>query len=94
MHSGVLEAGAIGVPDERSGEVVKVVVVRKDPGLTESDVLAHCKQHLAAYKMPRVVELRNEPLPKTNIGKILRRELRDGSAEATAPDVSPSVPSA
>jgi long-chain acyl-CoA synthetase len=94
MHSGVLEAGVIGVPDERSGEVVKVVVVRKDPGLTESDVLAHCKQYLTAYKMPCVVEFRNEPLPKTNVGKILRRELRDGNAAATAPDVSTRVPSA
>ncbi|MDY0067536.1 MAG: AMP-binding protein [Steroidobacteraceae bacterium] len=76
MHPGVLEAGAIGVPDKRSGEAVKVIVVRKDPTLTESDLLAHCKQHLTAYKMPRFVEFRSEPLPKTNIGKILRRELR------------------
>jgi long-chain acyl-CoA synthetase len=59
-----------------------VVVVRKDPALTESDVLAHCKQHLTAYKMPRIVEFRSEPLPKTNIGKILRRELRDSNAAA------------
>ena len=80
MHPGVLEAGAIGVPDERSGEAVKVVVVRKDPALTESELLAHCRQHLTAYKMPRIVEFRSEPLPKTNIGKILRRELRNGSA--------------
>jgi long-chain acyl-CoA synthetase len=86
MHPGVLEAGAIGVPDERSGEAVKVVVVRKDPALTESDVLAHCKQHLTGYKMPRIVEFRSEPLPKTNIGKILRRELRGGAAaQAAAP---------
>lgn len=76
MHPGVLEAGAIGVPDERSGEIVKVIVVRKDPTLEESDLLAHCKQHLTAYKMPRFIEFRSEPLPKTNIGKILRRELR------------------
>jgi long-chain acyl-CoA synthetase len=86
MLPGVLEAGAIGVPDERSGEAVKVVVVRKDPALTESDVLAHCKQHLTGYKMPRIVEFRSEPLPKTNIGKILRRELRGGAAaQAAAP---------
>jgi len=84
MHPGVLEAAAIGVPDERSGEAVKVVVVRKDPALTESDVLEHCKQHLTAYKIPRVVEFRSEPLPKTNIGKILRRALRDGNAAATS----------
>ena len=84
MHPGVLEAAAIGVPDERSGEAVKVVVVRKDPALTEADVLAHCKQHLTGYKMPRIVEFRSEPLPKTNIGKILRRELRDGAAAQAA----------
>jgi long-chain acyl-CoA synthetase len=77
-HPGVAEAAAIGVPDERSGEAVKVVVLRKDPALTEAELLAHCKQHLTAYKMPRIVEFRTEPLPKTNIGKILRRELRDG----------------
>lgn len=80
LHPGVLEAAAIGVRDERSGEAVKVVIVRSDPELTEADVLAHCKQHLTGYKMPRVVVFRSEPLPKTNIGKILRRELRDGSA--------------
>lgn len=84
MHPGVLEAGAIGVPDERAGEAVKVVVVRKDPALTEAELLAHCKQHLTGYKMPRIVEFRSEPLPKTNIGKILRRELRDTPAPASA----------
>ena len=78
MHPGVLEAGAIGVPDERSGEAVKVVVVRKDPALTEEALLAHCKQHLTGYKVPRIIEFRSEPLPKSNIGKILRRLLRDG----------------
>lgn len=80
LHPGVLEAAAVGVRDERSGEAVKVVIVRSDPDLTEADVLAHCKQHLTGYKMPRVVAFRSEPLPKTNIGKILRRELRDGAA--------------
>ncbi len=85
LHPGVLEAGAIGVPDERSGEAVKVVVVRQDPALTESDVLAHCRLHLTGYKMPRIVEFRSEPLPKTNIGKILRRELRGAPAAATPP---------
>ena len=84
MHPGVLEAAAIGVRDERSGEAVKVVVVRKDPALTEGDLLAHCRQHLTGYKMPRIVEFRSEPLPKTNIGKILRRELRDDGAAASA----------
>jgi len=92
MHPGVLEAAAIGVRDERSGEVVKVVIVRNDPGLSEDAVLAHCKQHLTAYKMPRAIEFRSEPLPKTNIGKILRRELRDGAA-VTA-QVVPSQPPA
>ena len=80
LHPGVLEAAAVGVRDERSGEAVKVVIVRSDPDLTEADVLAHCKQHLTGYKMPRVVAFRREPLPKTNIGKILRRELRDSAA--------------
>jgi long-chain acyl-CoA synthetase len=79
MHPGVLEAAAVGVPDERSGEAVKAVVLRKDPSLTEADLLAHCKQHLTGYKVPRFIEFRSEPLPKSNIGKILRRELRDGS---------------
>ncbi|MCM2253635.1 MAG: AMP-binding protein [Ramlibacter sp.] len=77
MLPGVLEAGAIGVPDARSGEAVKAVVVRNDTALTEEEVLAHCKQHLTGYKMPRIIEFRTEPLPKTAIGKILRRELRD-----------------
>jgi long-chain acyl-CoA synthetase len=80
MHPGVLEAGAIGVPDARSGEAVKVVVVRKDPALTEAALLEHCRQHLTSYKLPRVIEFRSEPLPKTAIGKILRRELRDAVA--------------
>jgi long-chain acyl-CoA synthetase len=64
------------------------VVVRKDPALTEADLLAHCKLHLTGYKVPRFVEFRVEPLPKTNIGKILRRELRDAvpaMAGSTAP---------
>ena len=76
LHPGVLETAAIGAPDERSGEVVKVVVVRKDPALTEADLLAHCRKHLTGYKVPKLIEFRAEPLPKTNIGKILRRELR------------------
>ncbi len=76
LHAGVLEAAAIGAADEKSGEVVKIVVVRKDPALTEQDLLAHCRRHLTGYKVPKVVEFRNDPLPKTNIGKILRRELR------------------
>lgn len=77
LHPGVAEVAAVGVPDERSGEIVKIVVVKKDPALTEEDLLAHCRKHLTDYKMPKVVEFRTEPLPKSNIGKILRRQLRD-----------------
>jgi long-chain acyl-CoA synthetase len=77
LHSGVLEVAAIGAPDERSGEVVKIVVVRHDLTLTEQALLDHCKQHLTDYKLPKLVEFRSEPLPKTNLGKILRRQLRD-----------------
>ena len=73
---GVLEAAAIGVPDERSGEVVKIFAVRKDDSLTEQDVLDHCRDNLTGYKRPKIVEFRDE-LPKTNVGKILRRALRD-----------------
>jgi long-chain acyl-CoA synthetase len=73
---GVLEAAAIGLPDERSGEIVKVFVVRKDPNITEQDVLDHCRENLTNYKRPRLVEFRDS-LPKTNVGKILRRALRD-----------------
>jgi long-chain acyl-CoA synthetase len=76
MHPGVLECAAIGVADEHSGEVPKVFVVKKDPNLTEQDVLEHCKKELTGYKRPRYVEFRAE-LPKTNVGKILRRALRD-----------------
>ncbi len=84
MHPGVLEAAAIGVPDEKSGEVVKIVAVKKDPALTEADLLAHFKQHLTGYKVPKLIEFRTEPLPKTNIGKILRRMLREPAAKPAA----------
>jgi long-chain acyl-CoA synthetase len=76
MHPGVLECAAIGVPDPHSGEVPKVFVVKKDPSLTEQDVLEHCKKELTGYKRPKYVEFRSE-LPKTNVGKILRRALRE-----------------
>lgn len=76
MHPGVLEVAAVGVEDGKSGEVVKIFVVRKDPSLTAPQVLAHCRENLTGYKIPKYVEFRNE-LPKTNVGKILRRELRD-----------------
>jgi long-chain acyl-CoA synthetase len=75
-HPGVLEAAAVGRPNEKSGEVVVLYAVRKDPNLTEKDLLAHLKENLTAYKVPREIIFRND-LPKTNVGKILRRELRD-----------------
>jgi long-chain acyl-CoA synthetase len=75
-HPGVLECGAVGVPDDKSGEAVKVVIVRKDPDLTKEAMMAHCKTLLTGYKLPRHVEFR-DALPKTPIGKVLRRELRD-----------------
>ena len=73
---GVLEVAAIGVPDEKSGEAVKVFIVKKDPSLTADQVKAFCRESLTGYKQPRLVEFRTE-LPKTNVGKILRKELRD-----------------
>jgi long-chain acyl-CoA synthetase len=74
-HPGVMEVGAVGVPDAKSGEAVKIVVVRKDQTLTEADLIAHSRQYLTGYKIPRHVEFRST-LPRTNVGKILRRELR------------------
>ncbi len=84
LHPGVAEVAAIGVADERSGEAVKIVVVRKDAALTEDGLLAHCRQHLTGYKVPKIVEFRSEPLPKSNLGKILRRQLREAPAPAGA----------
>ena len=75
---GVMECAAIGVPDEKTGETVKLVVVRKDPALTEAQILAYCRDNMTGYKQPRVIEFRDE-LPKTPVGKILRRELRNKS---------------
>ena len=76
MHPGVRECAAVGVPDEHSGEAVKIFVVRKDPNLTAEALIAHCHKYLTGYKVPKHVEFRTE-LPKTNVGKILRRELRE-----------------
>ena len=76
MHPGVLECAAIGVPDDHSGEVPKLFVVRRDPSLTEDDVRRHCEANLTGYKRPKYIEFRSE-LPKTNVGKILRRALRE-----------------
>ncbi|CAI2936298.1 long-chain-fatty-acid--CoA ligase [Aminobacter niigataensis] len=75
QHPGVLEVAAIGVPDEHSGEVPKLFVVRKDPDLTVETLIAYCRENLTGYKRPKYIEFRTE-LPKTNVGKILRRELR------------------
>ena len=82
-HPGVLECAAVGVPDENSGEAVKLFVVKKDPALTERDVMDYCKEHLTGYKKPKYVEFRSD-LPKTNVGKILRRELRDTPGKKAA----------
>jgi long-chain acyl-CoA synthetase len=78
-HPGILEAAAIGLPDEHSGEVVKLYVVRKDPDLTAEQVKEHCAANLTNYKRPKHIEFRDE-LPKTNVGKILRRKLREGES--------------
>ena len=76
-HPGVFEVAAVGVPDEHSGEAVKLYIVKKDDAITDADIFAYCKTQLTGYKRPRTVEFRKE-LPKSNVGKILRRELRDG----------------
>jgi len=86
-HPGVLECAVIGVPDEHSGEAVKVFVVKKDPALTAEQVLEYCKQQFTGYKKPKYIEFRDE-LPKTNVGKILRRALRD-EAPSGAPAQQP-----
>jgi long-chain acyl-CoA synthetase len=83
MHPGVLECAAVGVPDAKSGEAVKLFVVKKDPTLTSDALLAHCREQLTGYKCPRDVEFRTE-LPKSNVGKILRRELRDEARRKAA----------
>lgn len=78
QHPGVLEVAAVGVPDEKSGEVVKIFVVKKDPTLLEKDLIKHCRENLTGYKIPKFIEFRKE-LPKTNVGKILRRALRQSA---------------
>jgi len=82
-HPGVVECAAIGVPDDKSGEAVKVFVVRKDPALTVEQLMEFCKENFTGYKKPKYVEFRDE-LPKSNVGKILRRELRDAAVGAQA----------
>ena len=83
MHDGVLECAAVGIPDDKSGEAVKLFVVRKVETLTADQLLRHCREHLTGYKVPREVEFRDD-LPKTNVGKILRRQLRDESKRKAA----------
>jgi long-chain acyl-CoA synthetase len=83
MHAGVLECAAIGIPDRKSGEAVKLFIVKRQDDLTADDVIAHCRDHLTGYKCPRDVEFRDE-LPKSNVGKILRRELRDEAKKQAA----------
>jgi long-chain acyl-CoA synthetase len=83
QHPGVAEVAAIGMPDEHSGEVVKIFVVRKDPNLTVEELKQFCKENLTGYKRPKVIEFR-DALPKSNVGKILRRELRDEKKPAAA----------
>jgi long-chain acyl-CoA synthetase len=78
LHAGVLECAAVGVPDEKSGEAVKLFVVRNDPTLAEDDVAAYCRENFTAYKRPKYIEFRDE-LPKSNVGKVLRRELRSAA---------------
>jgi long-chain acyl-CoA synthetase len=87
MHPDVLEVAAIAADDARSGQVVKVVVVKKNPSLTETELMEHCKKNLTSYKMPKYIVFRDQPLPKSNIGKILRRvvkseEDQSGTAQA------------
>jgi long-chain acyl-CoA synthetase len=83
MHPGVLECAAVGVADPKSGEAVRLYVVKKDPALTADAVMKHCREHLTGYKVPRDIEFRTD-LPKTNVGKILRRELRDEAKKQAA----------
>jgi long-chain acyl-CoA synthetase len=80
QHPGVLECAAVGVTDERSGEAVKLFVVRKDPALTESELMEYCRQQFTGYKRPKHIAFRPE-LPRTNVGKILRRALREPPEE-------------
>lgn len=84
MHPGVMEVAAVGVSDEHSGEAVKLYVIKKDPALTAGELVAFCKERLTGYKIPKVVEFRDD-LPKSNVGKILRRQLRDETHPTTSP---------
>lgn len=81
LHGKVLEVAAIGEPHEVSGEVVKICVVKRDPSLTKDELISHCREHLTGYKIPKIIEFRDD-LPKTNVGKILRRALREENNKA------------
>jgi long-chain acyl-CoA synthetase len=78
-HPKVHEVAAIGIPDEKSGEVIKLFIVKRDASLTEQEIRAYCHENLTNYKVPRLIEFRKE-LPKTNVGKILRRALKEEHA--------------
>ena len=78
QHPAIVEAAAVGIPDEKSGEIVKLFVVSSDANVDSKAVINYCRENLTGYKVPKLVEFRDE-LPKTNVGKILRRELRDAS---------------
>lgn len=90
-HPRVLEVAAVGVPDDKSGEAVKIFVVKRDQSLTEQDLMAFCKERLTGYKLPKYIEFRTE-LPKTNVGKILRRMLRDGPADGQSKQSAAQAP--
>jgi long-chain acyl-CoA synthetase len=81
LMPGVREVCAVAAPDEHSGEVVRVVIVPKDPAPTRDEVIAHCRKHLTGYKVPKIVEFWKE-LPKTNVGKVLRREVKSAPVRA------------
>lgn len=87
LHAKVLESAVIGVPNEVSGEAVKVFVVKNDASLTPEELLTHCRRYLTGYKVPKIVEFRDE-LPKSNVGKILRRELRDEEVKVGTTDAA------
>ncbi|HEU4852058.1 MAG TPA: AMP-binding protein [Telluria sp.] len=91
MHPGVMEVAAIGTPDERSGEAVTLVVLRKDPALSAQELIDHCRKYLTGYKAPKDVRFRDQPLPKSNIGKILRRVVRDEEGDRPRRGLSPGV---
>jgi len=83
MMPGVLEVCAVAAPDDKSGEAVRLVIVRKDPALDGEQVLEHCRKHLTGYKLPRIIEFWKE-LPKTNVGKVLRREVKNAPLQRAA----------